>query len=96
MAKHDENKDVRLLSRIVKVNTVNKTIKAPKGTLIGIRSWGRIDYLTNYCGYVFIYDNTAKVNIFSNDTEISFKSSNKNKDRDLNYKMRRNSKRTQL
>lgn len=96
MAKHDENKDVRLVSRIAKVNTVNKTIKAPKGTLIGIRSWGRIDYLTNYCGYVFIWDNTVKVNIFSNDTETSSKSSNKNKDKDLNYKMRRNSKRTQL
>lgn len=96
MAKHDENKDVRLLSRIVKVNTINKTIKAPKGTLIGIRSWGRIDYLTHYQGYVFIWDNTASAGISSNDTENSSKSSNKKKDRDSNYKIRRNTKRTQL
>ena len=95
MAKQDENKDVRLISRIAKVNTVNKTIKAPKGTLIGIRSWGRIDYLTNHCGYVFIWDSAFIPNTSSNDSDTS-KRSNKKKEKDANHKIRRNTKRTQL
>lgn len=59
--KHDENKDVRLLSRKVKVDVYNKTISASKSTIIGNRSWGRIDYLVNYCGYHFYWDNSAIV-----------------------------------
>lgn len=59
MAKHDENKDLRLFSRIGRVNTVSKTLKASKAQLIGIRMWGRIDYLCNFCGYTFIWDNSA-------------------------------------
>lgn len=63
MAKHDENKDLKLFSRIGKVNTVTKTLKASKAQLIGIRMWGRIDFLTHYCGYTFIWDNTAGIGI---------------------------------
>lgn len=57
MAKHDENKDLRLISRIAKVNYADKTIQASKDTVIGIRTWGRIDYLTHYCGWTFIWNN---------------------------------------
>lgn len=49
--KHDESTDVRLLSRIAKINPVLKTIIIPETTQIGNRRWGRIDYLTHYCGY---------------------------------------------
>lgn len=59
--KHDENKDVRLLSRKVRVDVYNKSISANKSTIIGNRSWGRIDFLVNYCGYHFFWDNNAKV-----------------------------------
>ena len=53
--KHDENKDLRLISRIAKIDYAYKTIQAPKTSTIGIRSWGRIDFLTNYCGYIFLW-----------------------------------------
>lgn len=97
MAKHDENKDVRLVSRIAKVNTVNKTIKAPKGTLIGIRSWGRIDFLTNFCGYTFIWDNSANAGLSSNDSDGSSKRNIKKqkKEHQLTDKTKRNNKRKQ-
>lgn len=58
MAKHDENKDLRLLSRIAKINTSNKTIQVAKTTPLGIRVLGRIDYLTHHCGWTLIYNNS--------------------------------------
>lgn len=60
--KHDENKDIRLISRIAKVNFADKTIQAPKTAIIGNKSWGRIDYLTHYCGWTFIWNNDVYVN----------------------------------
>lgn len=59
--KHDENKDLRLISRIAKINYSDKTIQAPKSSIIGIRSWGRIDYLTHYCDWTFIWNNNVLV-----------------------------------
>lgn len=58
---HDENKDLRLISRVAKVDYSNKTIQAPKSQVIGIRSWGRIDYLVNYCGWHFFWNNHVSV-----------------------------------
>ena len=61
MAKrHDENNDLRSFGRIGSVNVVTKTLRASKAVTIGIRMWGKIDYLTHYCGYHFVWDNTAK------------------------------------
>lgn len=59
--KHDENKDLRLISRIAKVDYSNKTIQTPKSTIIGIRSWGRIDFLVRHCGWMFFWNNNVKV-----------------------------------
>lgn len=59
--KHDEVKDLRLLSRKCRIDFVNKTISASKTTIIGNNSWGRIDFLTHYCGWHFIYNNEIKV-----------------------------------
>lgn len=72
MAKHDENKDLRLISRIAKIDYSNKTIQASKSTVIGIRSWARIDYLTHYCGWYFIWNNSVFVNqkYTANDDDI--------------------------
>lgn len=60
MKKYDENKVVRELTynKVIKIEkSVNalgtKWITAEKGTLIGIRRWGKIDFLTHYCGYKF-------------------------------------------
>lgn len=61
MKNHDENKDLRLVSRIAKIDYSNKTIQAPKSAIIGNRIWGRIDFLTHYCGWTFVYNNDVKV-----------------------------------
>ena len=61
MAKHDENKDLCLIGRIAKIDYSNKTIQAPKSATIGIRNWGRIDYLVNHCGWYFIWNNDVAV-----------------------------------
>lgn len=61
MAKrHDENSDLRSFGRIGSFNVVTKTLRASKAVVIGIRMWGKIDYLTHYCGYHFVWDNTVK------------------------------------
>lgn len=58
---HDENKDLRLVSRIAKIDYSNKTIQAPKSAIIGNKTWGRIDYLTHYCGWTFIWNNDVYI-----------------------------------
>lgn len=80
--KHDEVKDVRLLSRKMRIDTHNKTIRASKSIIIGNTSWGRIDYLTHYCGYNFIWDNnvnipTITIYVDSNGNEINKKKAKK-------------------
>ena len=73
--KHDENKDLRLISRIAKIDYAYKTIQAPKTSTIGIRSWGRIDFLTNYCGYIFLWNNSIKIatKLATNDDVVKHK-----------------------
>lgn len=71
MAKHDENKDLRSFSRIGKVSLGDKTLRASKNATIGIHMWGRIDYLTKYCGWHLIWDNSAGVGIKSDDNTNS-------------------------
>jgi len=61
--KHDENKDLRSFSRIGKVNPGDKTLRASKNATIGIHMWGKIDFLTRYCGWYFVWDNSAGVGI---------------------------------
>lgn len=59
MKKHDENRDLRSISKIAKINPAQKSIECSKSATIGIHMWGRIDYLTKYCGWVFIWNNNA-------------------------------------
>lgn len=67
MKNHDENQCVRILSNKCRlsIDSRTKTIRGSKNQVIGIKAWGRIDYLTNYCGYTFIWDNT----VISKDTK---------------------------
>ena len=58
MAKHDERRDADILSRKCKVDYASKTIVASHSTQLGNKSWGRIDFLTHYCGWIFMYGNT--------------------------------------
>lgn len=54
MAKHDENKDLRSVAQVCRVNYSDKSISYDPNTLIGIRRWGKIDYLVHYCGWHLI------------------------------------------
>lgn len=48
--KHDERKDLKCVSRIAKI--YDNRIIIPINAVIGIHTWGRIDFLVHYCGYV--------------------------------------------
>ena len=61
MRNHDENKDINCLKRICYVNYGTKTIQASRGTIIGIKSWARIDFLCHHKGYHFIWNNDTIV-----------------------------------
>lgn len=56
--RHQENNDVRILARMgrVSVNEEKKTIRMAKDAMIGIKTWGRIDYLCNYKGWKIVMD----------------------------------------
>lgn len=59
---HDEDQDVRLLAKqFIKVNPINKKIYMDKGAVIGIKTWGRIDFLVHYCGYVCVYGDSEMI-----------------------------------
>ena len=60
--KHDENQDIQILSKRFKVNSVQKLIHASHSQIIGNKTWGRIDYLTHYCGYALVWGDTFLVN----------------------------------
>lgn len=56
--KHDERKDLKCVSRVAEIN--GNHIIILKNAVIGIRTWGRIDFLVHYCGYVLIRSNNIK------------------------------------
>lgn len=59
MKKYDEISIVRKLKKnpgIISINTVDKLIEIAKGaSSIGNKTNGKIDFLTNYCGYIREY-----------------------------------------
>lgn len=67
--KHDESKDLRSVSKVAKINISDKTIKCSKSAVIGIHMWGKIDYLTHYCGWRLIYDNNIVISNEDNTSE---------------------------
>ena len=56
--KHDERKDLKCVSRVAKIN--GNHIIVPTNAVIGIHTWGRIDFLVHYCGYVLNRSNNVK------------------------------------
>ena len=67
--KHEENVDVRRVSRIAKIDTHNKLIQLNKSDNIGIKTWGRIDYLCNILGYRLIKSGIVVSDKF-NDSDV--------------------------
>ena len=64
--KHDENKDLRSISKIGKVDYSSKALRVAKSATIGIHMWGKIDFLTKYCGWHLIWDGNAGVGFVQN------------------------------
>lgn len=56
--KHDERKDLKCVSRVAEIN--GNHIIVPTNAVIGIHTWGRIDFLVHYCGYVLNRSNNVK------------------------------------
>lgn len=57
--KHDEANVIRSLMKKrgeIKVDAITKVIEVVKNASnVGIRTWGKIDYLVHYCGYHQIF-----------------------------------------
>lgn len=74
--KHDEKKDLKCVSRVAEIN--GNHIIIPKNTVIGIRTWGRIDFLLHYCGYVLNRSNNVKAsNLNFEDSTVSAREAKK-------------------
>ena len=86
--KHDESTDVRRLS-FVGVKTVlqpasNGTVKclviSPiQRSNLGIKQWGRVDFLTKYCGYRVISNAGSGTTAITNGKKFSNSNEDNNK-----------------
>ena len=63
--KHEENVDLKLVSRVAEIDTRMKVIQLNKNYPIGIKTWGRIDYLCNILGYRLIKSGIVVSDSFS-------------------------------
>ena len=96
MVKHEENKDLRSFSRIGKVDYSDKTLQCAKSAIIGIHMWGKIYFLTKYCGWHFIWNNNVgnSYNQFNSDSNPDVNVQKKSKkEHQLKDKTKRTSKR---
>ena len=76
MKKHDEKKDLKCVSKVAEIN--GNHIIIPTNTVIGIHTWGRIDFLVHYCGYILNRSKNIKAsNLKFEDTEISAREAKK-------------------
>lgn len=74
--KHDERKDIKCVSRIAKID--GNSIIIPINAVIGIHTWGRIDFLVHYCGYILNYSRTVKAsNLKFEDAAVSAREAKK-------------------
>lgn len=74
--KHDERKDLKCVSKVAEIN--GNHIIIPTNALIGIHTWGRIDFLVHYCGYVLNRSNNVKAsNLKFEDAEVSAREAKK-------------------
>lgn len=68
--KHDERKDLKCVSRVAEIN--GNRIIVPIDAVIGIHTWGRIDFLIHYCGYILYRAKNVKAsNLNFEDAEIN-------------------------
>ena len=53
---HVESKDLEILARTgkVKADAGRKVLRMSKGLIVGLKTWGRIDFLTQHRGWVLV------------------------------------------
>lgn len=76
MKKHDERKDLKCVSKVAEIN--GNRIIIPTDTVIGIHTWGRIDFLVHYCGYILYRAKNVKAsNLNFEDATVSAREAKK-------------------
>lgn len=76
MKKHDEKKDLKCVSKVAEIN--GNRIIIPIDAVIGIHTWGRIDFLIHYCGYILYYAKNVKAsNLNFEDATVSAREAKK-------------------
>lgn len=74
--KHDERKDLKCVSKVAEINC-NRII-VPIDDVIGIHTWGRIDFLVHYCGYILYRAKNVKAsNLNFEDASVSAREAKK-------------------
>lgn len=74
--KHDERKDLKCVSRVAEIN--GNRIIVPTDAVIGIHTWGRIDFLIHYCGYILYRAKNVKAsNLNFEDASVSAREAKK-------------------
>lgn len=74
--KHDEKKDLKCVSKVAEIN--GNHIIVPTDAIIGIHTWGRIDFLVHYCGYILNRGKNVKAsNLNFEDAEVSAREAKK-------------------
>lgn len=74
--KHDERKDLKCVSRVAEIN--GNRIIVPTNAVIGIHTWGRIDFLVHYCGYILYRAKNVKAsNLNFEDASVSAREAKK-------------------
>ena len=76
MKKHDEKKDLKCVSKVAEIN--GNHIIVSTNSVIGIHTWGRIDFLVHYCGYILNRSKNVKAsNLKFEDAEVSAREAKK-------------------
>lgn len=76
MKKHDEKKDLKCVSKVAEIN--GNRIIIPIDAVIGIHTWGRIDFLIHYCGYILYHAKNVKAsNLNFEDATVSAREAKK-------------------
>ena len=74
--KHDEKKYLKCVSRVAEIN--GNRIIIPTDAVIGIHTWGRIDFLIHYCGYILYRAKNVKAsNLNFEDATVSAREAKK-------------------
>lgn len=74
--KHDERKDLECVSKVAKINGYRVIV--PTDAVVGIHTWGRIDFLIHYCGYILYRAKNVKAgNLNFEDASVSAREAKK-------------------